>query len=122
MQRLERQRLSMATTRCPTCGHEPAAARDRWRQRQDLAVIWLYPDPDQPGQLVERRHCVQCQPHEDVADIECAACGNGPILALTLADTTEDNTEPSASVRTWLTDHGWHQDESIGWICGDHRH
>jgi hypothetical protein len=47
---------------------------------------------------------------------------NGPILALTLADTTEDNTEPSASVRTWLTDHGWHQDESIGWICGDHRH
>ena len=116
IRRLERQRLSMTATRCPTCGHEPAAARDRWRQRQDLAFTWLYPDPDQPDQVIERRHCLQCQPHQDVAGIECAICGDGPLLA----ETTADTTEPPEPVRGWLTNHSWHQDSVLGWICGDH--
>jgi DNA invertase Pin-like site-specific DNA recombinase len=58
-QRLVRQREAMRASRCPTCGNEPGEAQIRWRQRQDLAIIWLHLDGDI---LQERRHCVACQP------------------------------------------------------------
>jgi hypothetical protein len=123
MRRLERQQLSMAATRCPSCGHKPATARDRWRQRQDLAVTWLYPDPDQPGHVAERRHCTECQPHENVASIECAVCGDGPLLAADLAQSAADRGgELPEPARGWLTSHGWHHNDALGWICGDHLH
>lgn len=62
--RLARQRAAISKATCPTCGNKPVQARARWQQRQDLAVVWLYADPDHPGEFIERRHCAECQPHQ----------------------------------------------------------
>ncbi|RBM22444.1 recombinase [Prauserella sp. PE36] len=106
-----------ATGRCPSCGAEAGrGARDRWQQRQDLAITWLYPDPQRPGAVVERRHCAACQPHKQVTVLECPRCRDGPMLAGELAQQADPPAEP---VRAWLTEHGWHEDER-GLVCGAH--
>jgi len=64
---------------CPSCGHEPTTREEATTQRADLAVTWLYADPNRPGQLLPRRHCRHCQPHHPVVDIACAVCGDGHI-------------------------------------------
>jgi hypothetical protein len=74
-QRLIRQREAMRAARCPTCGNEPIDAQTRWRQRQDLTTTWLHLDGDE---LREQRHCVACQPHQQILLIECDRCGDGP--------------------------------------------
>ena len=62
---------------CPSCGHEPATREEAMALRADLAVLWLHPDPDpdNPGAVVEARHCRSCQPHGAVVDVECTRCG-----------------------------------------------
>jgi hypothetical protein len=52
--RLLGQREAMRASACPTCGNEPAVAPTRWRQRQDLAITWLYPDAASELRVVER--------------------------------------------------------------------
>jgi hypothetical protein len=99
MRWLERQRLSMAAT----CGHEPTAAHDRCQQPRTSRQPGSTPIPTNPAWAVEHRHCLQRQPHENTAGIECVACGNDPVFVGTLTDTAEDNTEPPAPVRDWLT-------------------
>jgi hypothetical protein len=59
----------MQLSRCPNCGNEPVEARAPWQQRQDLAIVWLYAGPDQPGAVIERRHCHECQPHQHIQAI-----------------------------------------------------
>jgi len=50
------------------------------QRRADLAVLWLHPDPDDPGAVVEARHCRACHPRGRVVDVECTRCGDGPIV------------------------------------------
>lgn len=76
-ERLVPQRHAMSSSRCPTCGNEPVDAQTRYRQRQDLATIWLHLDGDR---LHERRHCVACQPTPTALVIECDRCGDGPLV------------------------------------------
>lgn len=105
---------------CSTCGHEPTTRAEAIHQRADLAVTWLYPDPDQPSQLVARQHCRQCQPDQGVVDIACTVCGDGPILTGELAaavTTTNDQSEP---VQQWLTAAGWQTTPTLQ--CPDHQH
>lgn len=71
-----RQRVAIRASTCPTCGNEPTDTGDRWRQRRDLAVTWLYPHPTDPQrQPVEQVHCAACQPHQQVATVVCELCG-----------------------------------------------
>jgi transposase-like protein len=79
--RLAAQGAVIRASACPSCGNEPTGAGDRWRQRQDLAITWLYPDPAEPGHVLERRHCLACQPHQQVATVICAVCGDGRVVA-----------------------------------------
>lgn len=102
--------------RCPSCGNEPTAARERVRHRQDLAMTWLYPDPHHPGRVLQRRHCAACQPHQQVASIECALCADGPMLAGQLAQPNAD----ADPVQTWLTTHGWQNRPRLGLVCARH--
>ncbi len=119
-ERLVRQREAMRASRCPSCGNEPIETGDRWRQRQDLAIAWLYPNPEHPGQeVLERRHCVECQPHQQVATVLCALCGDGPLLAGELAATAADESPP-APVRTWLVNNGWRLRPRL--VCPAHPH
>jgi DNA invertase Pin-like site-specific DNA recombinase len=119
--RLVRQRAAMAKAACPTCGNQPAEARARWQQRQDLAAVWLYADPEQPGQVVERRHCAECQPHQQVQTLACPLCGDGPMVTGDLADAMPDEHTPPEPVRRWLAVHGWHDQPGIGLVCAEHR-
>jgi hypothetical protein len=87
---------------CPT-----ADPRVRWNQRQDLEVVWLYTDPTDPAAVVERSHCTQCQPRSGYTSVDCATCGDGPMLAGELAAHTTAEPAPPAPVLDWLTTRGW---------------
>jgi DNA invertase Pin-like site-specific DNA recombinase len=118
-ERLVRQSETMRALTCPTCGHEPVDAQTRRRQRQDLEITWLYPDPASQLRVVERVHCWSCQPHQQVATVVCQLCGGGPLLAGELADAATDELPP-AVVRTWLTTKGWQISPRL--VCPDHPH
>lgn len=117
--RLVRQRESMSALACPTCGNEPVDAQTRWRQRQDLAVTWLYPDPGSELRVLERVHCSSCQPHLQAATVVCQRCGDGPLLAGDLAAAMTDGLPPVV-VRTWLLTKGWQLSPRL--LCPDHLH
>ena len=117
--RLVGQREAMRASACPTCGNEPVSAGDRWRQRQDLAITWLYPDPASELRVAERVHCSACQPHQRVATVVCELCGDGPLLAGDLAAGATDDL-PLAVVRTWLVNKGWQVSPRL--LCPDHPH
>ncbi|MBB2505245.1 hypothetical protein [Amycolatopsis echigonensis] len=82
-----------------------------------MAITWLYPDPHRPGAVIERHHCAACQPHEQVGVLECPRCGDGPMLAGALAHQAPALAGP---VRAWLIEHGWHEDDERGLVCGAH--
>ncbi len=94
------QRVSLA---CPTCGHEPDSRPEARCQREDLATVWLHLDGDH---VREQRHCAACQPHSsDVLVLECARCGDGPLVTGPPAS-TGDQRPPAMTA--WLADHRWH--------------
>jgi len=102
---------------CPSCGHEPTTRADAAQLRGDLAVLWLYPDPDTPGAVVEGRHCRACHPRGRVVNVECVRCGDGPIITGVLA---EDSTAGSVSypARRWLAATGWTTAPDL--VCPQH--
>ena len=93
---------------CPSCGHEPATREEAMALRADLAVLWLHPDPDpdNPGAVVEARHCRSCQPHGAVVDVECTRCGDGPIITGALAQGSVVGSV-AYPARRWLVAAGW---------------
>lgn len=101
---------------CPDCGHEPTTRPETVHQRADLEIVWLHRDPGDPGAIVSRRHCSRCQPAA-AFDVACAVCGEGPILAGTLADEANTGRLP-ASVLRWLTTTGWRTEPGLR--CPDH--
>jgi DNA invertase Pin-like site-specific DNA recombinase len=115
--RLVGQRAAIHACACPSCGNEPIEASERWQQRQDLAIVWLYPDPEHPEQLIERRHCRQCQPHQHITTLDCALCGEGPFLTGTLATPSPEGPLPDP-VSRWLADTGWRTTPEL--ICPQH--
>lgn len=96
---------------CPSCGYEPSTRAEAAHQRADLAVIWLHPHPDNPGDpgsAVARSHCHQCEPGPPAFDVACTVCGDGPILAGDFAQAAQRSggglPDP---VQQWLTASGW---------------
>lgn len=85
---------------CPTCGHRPATSQEAGPHLDDLAMTWLHIAPD--GQISEHRHCVRCQPHQQITAIGCSHCGDGP-----LAVATVDTVDIPALIHTWLENQGW---------------
>ena len=83
---------------CWTCGGAPSDPA----ARADLDTLWLIADPD--GALATRRFCQGCAPVGPVDGIECAVCGDGPLLAGELV--TPDLID-SAAIDTWLRETGW---------------
>ena len=109
-------RTRRTTRACPTCRHEPATRAEAAHQRDDLAVSWLRPGPDRPGELVAQHHCRHCEPAPPVFDVACALCGDGPILTGELA--TAARTVLPVPVQRWLTDAGWCTSPTL--LCPDH--
>lgn len=94
---------------CPSCGYEPSTRAEAAHQRGDLAVIWLHPhadNPADPGAVIARSHCHQCEPGPPAFDVACTVCGDGPILAGDFAQTARSGTLPDP-VQQWLTASGW---------------
>lgn len=102
---------------CPACGTAPETAGDRFQLRRDLTVFWLYADPDHPHGVRVQRHCRHCQPHNRLAVVECARCGQGPMLAGDLANEMTEDALPELAARR-LTLAGWRTDPDL--ICPDH--
>ena len=102
---------------CPSCGLEPTTREEAAQLRADLAVRWLYPDPNTPGAVVEGRHCRSCHPRGRVVDVECVRCGDGPIITGALA---EDSTPGSVAypARRWLVGAGWSTAPEL--VCPEH--
>ena len=102
---------------CPSCGHEPATREEAVQRRADLAVLWLHPDPDNTGAVVEARHCRACHPRGLVVDVECARCGDGPIITGALA---QDSASGSVAypARRWLVAAGWSTAPDL--VCPEH--
>ncbi|RDI23269.1 DNA invertase Pin-like site-specific DNA recombinase [Rhodococcus sp. AG1013] len=98
---------------CPSCGHEPATRSEAAHQRADLAVSWLYLDPEVPGTIITRHHCRSCQPEEQAIDIACIICEDGPILA---GQPAQDGVPEL--VQRWLTQAGWRTTPAL--LCLDH--
>lgn len=105
---------------CPGCGHRPSHWREIPQHRHDLAITWLYTDPEHPDRVIERRHCAACQPHHHIGLVECAVCGDGSVLAGELAAQTSDQTNPPPSLRRWLHERGWRLDAPLGLVCPAH--
>jgi len=107
--RPQRQRsgLTPAALACPACGHQPASRPEALRQREDLAIVWLHQDSPS-GPISQHRHCASCQPRVECGTVECAHCGDGPVLTGTLVDQLRkhDPNQPAA-LRAWRTSHGW---------------
>lgn len=94
---------------CPSCGYRPARRRDLIPHHHDLATIWLHLED---GQVRERRHCVRCQPHDQVTSINCSVCGDGVLVT----GATDD--VPPEPVLDWLNRHHWETQPEL--VCGNH--
>jgi hypothetical protein len=107
--RPQRQRSGFipAALACPACGHQPASMPGALRHREDLAIVWLRQDRPS-GPISQYRHCASCQPHVECGTVECAHCGDGPVLTGALVDQLRehDPNQPTA-LRAWLTSYGW---------------
>jgi len=86
---------------CPGCGQRPTSIETAARLRAELAVRWLVREA---GELVARGFCHGCVPLGPVSEVVCAYCGDGPLLAGSLA-----GVDPVAdpAVAAWLTAEGW---------------
>ena len=102
--RPQRQRsgLTPAALACPACGHQPASRPEALRQREDLTIVWLHQDSPS-GPISQHRHCASCQPHIECGTVECAHCGDGPILTGALVDQLRkhDPDQPTALCAWW---------------------
>lgn len=105
---------------CPTCGREPRSRSEALQQPDDLAVVWLHQDHPS-GPVSQHQHCVACQPHGDCAILDCARCGDGPILTGTLANQVRQHgsSDLPAALHNWLADHRWQLNPDL--LCPDHR-
>jgi DNA invertase Pin-like site-specific DNA recombinase len=107
------------TSTCPTCGYQPKYQRDRLLLRDALDQVWLAPDPDGSGELLERWHCDRCQPQGTEPPghlVMCPCGGDSVIISAELAGQVGDST---SAVTRWLTGHGWKYHEGT-WYCGGH--
>lgn len=102
---------------CPACGHDPTTREEAAQLRADLAVLWLHPDPDNPGSVIQARQCRSCYPRGQVVDVECTRCGDGPIVTAALA---EDSATGSVAypARRWLVAAGWTTAPEL--VCPEH--
>lgn len=90
---------------CPECGRVAVTAGEAARLAADLGTTWLVADAG--GGLGVRRFCNGCAPSGPVADVSCAHCGDGPLLAGPLA--VAGGTLPGV-VAAWLVARGWRVD------------
>lgn len=107
-------------TSCPGCGHQPGSRDEARQQHADLDIVWLHQQTSSCP-VNEHRHCANCQPHGDCAIVECARCGDGPILTGHLAERVRrpGPRQLPAVLRTWLADHGWQTMPEL--LCPEHR-
>ncbi len=96
---------------CPTCGYRPSTRKDAGPHLDDLTMVWLHIGSG--GRVSEHRHCVRCQPHQQVTAINCSRCGDGPLVI-----GGEPAADPPVAVLSWLEDQGWSTDPNL--LCTNH--
>lgn len=103
-------RSSPAPRSCPGCGHRPGSVVERWVLAEELATTWLLVDGGRVGgTVVVRRFCRACVPGGPVAEVACAVCADGPLLAGELATGAAGQV-----VEEWLVGQGWRSSGTPG--------
>ncbi len=80
----------------------------------ELATTWLLVESGRAGEtVVVRRFCRACVPAGPVAEVACAVCADGPLLAGELA-----NGPGRRRADAWLVGQGWHSGDTAGGTAG----
>lgn len=99
-------RSSPAPRSCPGCGRRPGSVVERWVLADELATTWLLVEGGRVGEtVVARRFCRACVLGGPVAEVACAVCADGPLLAGELATGTG-----RCRADAWLLGQGWRSD------------
>jgi hypothetical protein len=100
-----------SAVRCPVCRYRPDNPHEHDDMLADLSVVWW---TIAHGRICLARHCSQCAPKMVFASIDCAHCGDGPLVAL------KSPTLPAgayALIRIGLTTSGWAGTPAGEWVC-----
>jgi hypothetical protein len=100
-----------SAVRCPVCRYRPDNPHEHDDMLADLSVVWW---TIAHGRIRLARHCSQCAPKMVFASIDCAHCGDGPLVAL------KSPTRPAwayALIRIGLTTSGWAGTPAGEWVC-----
>jgi hypothetical protein len=77
----------------------------------DLTVVWWV---IAHGRIRRTRYCVKCAPGNVFTSIDCAHCGDGPIVLV-----RTDPASAHAVLRTALTMSGWITTPAGEWLCAE---
>lgn len=97
-------RSSPVPRSCPGCGRRPGSVVERRVLADELATTWLLVEGGLAGgaMVVVRSFCRACVPAGPVAEVACAMCADGPLLAGELATGAARQV-----VEEWLIGQGW---------------
>ena len=86
--------------RCPNCKRKPSSRHEAIALAQELAITWLV--AELATTVGTRQFCRSCAPNASPADLACAVCADGPVLAVVAATLAHEN-----AVIGWLNAQGW---------------
>ncbi len=95
---------AVITATCSGCGC-PGADRAGVADLEIVWLTWAQGSGRTPERLVAARYCRGCAPTGPLAEVICAACGDGPILSGALAEAGD--LVSAAAIDAWLAAGGW---------------
>jgi hypothetical protein len=95
---------------CP-CGYRPGTPHEHEDMLADLAVEWWMVAH---GRIRRAGFCHQCAPRTVFTSIDCAYCGDGPLVTLASPILPAG---VHALIRIGLTASGWQHTPAGEWVC-----
>jgi hypothetical protein len=104
-------RRTRPARRCPACRHCPEDPYEHDDMLADLTVVWWV---IARGRIRTARYCHECAPRTVFTSIDCAHCGDGPLVVL---GAPADPDRARDVIDSVLSQSGWNCTETGDWIC-----